>query len=334
MRTTSFLMIVFFFLSPPYFFCFIPGSSKKEHTKILLLVLTRGSPLIFDYRSHFDANRKMLRTLSSSHRQRIHVRNPQEEKMAFADIDRNRVEIDPPLISSEEQPVDDESAINQRLSKSLMRLDFKDRNLIGEEIHGVISLAPDETPHLINDSLQRMNDELNAIVTSSSRIDKQAFQAAQLLPKTYVNDRNFRLKFLRCELFDPIKAADRMIVYMDYLLLLFGHRVLEEPLNLSFFADEEAAAMREGHVQLLPFRDRRGRRVMIVLPKALSYTPTLRVSRCNVDQGLASADDAISLISSKQDTNCRRRTFFRVQKISLLHCICIDFLINLICLFR
>lgn len=168
-----------------------------------------------------------------------------------------------------------DEAVNQRLSMSLMRLKVQDRNEIGEEIHGVRSLARDETPELLAGSLHKMNVEVERIV-SSPRNDKHAFETAQCLPKTFVNDRDFRLTFLRCELFDPIKAADRMITYTDYLLHLFGRRALMEPLNTSFFDDKEAAALREGNIQLLPFRDRSGRRVLVVLKKALSYTPVLR----------------------------------------------------------
>ena len=82
------------------------------------------------------------------------------------------------------------------------------------------------------------------------------------------------------ELFDPIKAAVRMVLCLDYLLYLFGQRGLEEPLDSSFFVKEEAAALREGYIQLTPFRDRRGRQILIILTKAFSYDPKLRVSRC------------------------------------------------------
>lgn len=171
----------------------------------------------------------------------------------------------------------DDNAINEILSRSLLRLKFEDRNDIREELHGVLCLAREETPELINESLSMMNIELDAII-SASKIDNQhAFQKARYFEKTFVNDRDFRLKFLRCELFNAAKAADRMIVYLDFLLQLFGPRALEEPLKASFFDREESAALREGNVQLLPFRDRSGRRVMVVLSGSLSYSPFLRV---------------------------------------------------------
>jgi hypothetical protein len=179
---------------------------------------------------------------------------------------------------SDDRPIDDDQ-VDALLSTSLLRLNFQDRNEITEEVHGVRSLGPEETPELINDSLHKMNAELRSLV-SEPRNHQCAFQRAQRLQKTFVNDRDFRLKFLRVELFDPIKAAVRMVLCLDYLLYLFGQRGLEEPLDSSFFVKEEAAALREGYIQLTPFRDRRGRQILIILTKAFSYDPKLRVSRC------------------------------------------------------
>ncbi len=187
------------------------------------------------------------------------------------------------MIQNERNPVpdlstryDNDDSINQRLSKSLLQLKFEDRNVIGEEIHGVRSLDREETSKLIDESLHRMDFELDNIISSNQNC-QHAFETARCLPNTFVNDRDFRLKFLRAELFDPVKAADRMIVYMDYLLHLFGERALEEPLNRSFLNNEETAALREGYMQVLPFRDRSGRRIVVGLWKAMKYKPVTRV---------------------------------------------------------
>ena len=166
--------------------------------------------------------------------------------------------------------------VDELLSSSLLGLKFEDRNDMREELHGVRSLAREESPELINDSLLQMEIELDSIM-SASRDNEHAFQLARDLPKTFVNDRDFRLKFLRCERFDPAKAADRMIVHLNYLLQLFGQRSLEEPLNAGFFVKEEAAALREGNFQLMPFRDRSGRRILCVMYSCLEYSPLLRV---------------------------------------------------------
>lgn len=173
----------------------------------------------------------------------------------------------------------DEAAVNQRLSLSLMRLKFEDRNEIGEEIHGVRSFAREESPELIHESLHKMNYALDRIISIHNGDNKHAFGIARRLPKTFVNDRDFRLRFLRSELFDPTKAAERMIAYLDYLYHLFGVRALSEPLSSNLFNEEESAALRDGVVQILPFRDRSGRRVMVGLSQAMSLKPFTRVRK-------------------------------------------------------
>jgi len=178
------------------------------------------------------------------------------------------------------QDVTDDHAINELVSSTLLRLKFQDRNNIREETHGVQNLAREETPELIRESLFQMDKELEALLSASHNHGPGfgcAYEQARSLPTTFVNDRDYRLKFLRCTLFDPAKAADKMIVHLDYLLLLFGPRALKESLKTNFFVKEEAVALREGYIQLLPFPDQSGRRVIVFLPQILSYTPTLRV---------------------------------------------------------
>eukprot|EP00536_Pseudo-nitzschia_multiseries_P002429 jgi/Psemu1/251623/estExt_Genewise1Plus.C_320072 len=182
------------------------------------------------------------------------------------------------ILPSDGQQGASDDTIAELLSRSLLRLKLQDRNAIREELHGVRTLAPEESPELIHDSLIQMNEQLDAILLASSKEGYQhAFEQARCLPDTFVNDREFRLKFLRCDLFDPARAADRMINYLDYLLYVFGQRALREPLKANFFVKEEAAALREGNIQLLPFRDQSGRRVLVLLRGSLSYSPSLRV---------------------------------------------------------
>ena len=91
--------------------------------------------------------------------------------------------------------------VDELLSKELEQLSFKARSTIMEEIHGVACLAPEETPELLLTSLYQMNYHLFQIHS------KPSFDLAQKLPKTYVNDDDFRLKFLRAELFETKKYA-------------------------------------------------------------------------------------------------------------------------------
>ena len=169
----------------------------------------------------------------------------------------------------------DPQEIDALLSKELMQLSFTDRNNISEEVHGVRSLAIEETPCVQDEALARLQYELVHCIPPS---EKKAFDTAQSYSITYVNDRNFRLRFLRAELFDAKLAAQRLTTYLDLLLKLFGMEVLKRPLRTKDFkSKDEKSALRGGLVQLLPYRDRSGRRVMVIMSDIMSHNHVMRV---------------------------------------------------------
>jgi len=77
----------------------------------------------------------------------------------------------------------------------------------------------------------------------------------------YINERKFRLRFLRCELFNVQKAAERFIKYLDFVAEVYGEYALQRPICMSDFSREEMSFLREGRWQVLPYRDRSGRRI-------------------------------------------------------------------------
>lgn len=160
------------------------------------------------------------------------------------------------------------------LSRDLMKLSFKDRNNITEEIHGVHSLSVDENPQIVDAALTQLQYEIKSLPTSQ----KGAYSVAQTLPVTYVNDSAFRLRFLRAELFDARLATERMMSYLDMIMNLFGVEVLKRPLRTTDFkTKEEKSLLKSGIAQLLPYRDRSGRRVMVILSDIMSHSHIMRV---------------------------------------------------------
>ena len=163
----------------------------------------------------------------------------------------------------------DPSNIDDILTKEILQLNSSDRNNIYEEIHGVRCMAPEESPQLLQTALEELDAELAKIPES----EKRAFSYARTTPTTvtqhehYVDTDEFRLRFLRCELFNAQKAARRLVSYLDLITnsLPFekaGLEVLRRPIMLSDFSEPEQIIIRKGHLQLLPFRDRSGRRVL------------------------------------------------------------------------
>mmetsp|Transcript_24060 Transcript_24060/g.52722 ORF Transcript_24060/g.52722 Transcript_24060/m.52722 type:complete len:624 (+) Transcript_24060:66-1937(+) len=195
--------------------------------------------------------------------------------------------------------------IDHLMSREMMKLPLKVRNDIYEEIHGVRNLAKAETPESIKKALQKFKIEFNRIKTKAKHVEIHRLGGARTMnanvtvnetvkpqavagsttstntttttsptarPTTsttpyYTETDSFRLIFLRCELFDAPKAALRYIHYLDMGCDLFGpEAALERPLDVSRdFDPNEMTSLQKGHHQLLPFRDRAGRRVFVCL---------------------------------------------------------------------
>jgi hypothetical protein len=170
--------------------------------------------------------------------------------------------------------------VDDLLSKELYQLSFADRNAINEEIHGVRCLAPDETPEFLHQSLSDLQRELDAMPYKSAYDKAQAYARQPSTAKTsYVNTTEFRLKFLRCELFDASTAAVRLTNYLDLIVELYGLFALQRKIQLTDFSKHELQILRAGYFQMLPFRDRSGRRVMCkVGDMGNQYDPFIRVS--------------------------------------------------------
>ena len=101
----------------------------------------------------------------------------------------------------------------------------------------------------------------------------------------YVRSYNFIIKFIRCELYDITKAVTRYLLCLDFLVDYFGLFALTRPLTLSStstysdFTKEEQNLIRMGQFQLMPTRDRSGRRISVFLDSyGVDYTHTNRVS--------------------------------------------------------
>lgn len=103
--------------------------------------------------------------------------------------------------------------VDQILIKDLSKLSIEDRELINEELHGVRCLAPTETPDMLDASLLELSEELDSVCVKRAFDRSQELALLQANSKayggagTYINTADFRLKFLRCELFDAKKSS-------------------------------------------------------------------------------------------------------------------------------
>ena len=84
-------------------------------------------------------------------------------------------------------------------------------------------------------------------------------------PYSFVDDVDFRLRFLRCELFHVDKAVVRFINYLNLSYELFGAVALIRVVRISDMSKAELRFLRKGNLQILPYRDRAGRPILALL---------------------------------------------------------------------
>ena len=168
----------------------------------------------------------------------------------------------PMVVSSghDEIPIDSPEAAESAWARELYEMSPDIREAVNYELHGVQSRAMPEDPTAIAQALQLFQIEID---TRIPPIQKQAYTRAVMgLKSNYVRTPEFRLRFLRAEMFDIHKAAVRYCRGLDYLVASFGEQALLRQLYLSDLSKEEERFLKKGLKQILPTRDRFGRRLM------------------------------------------------------------------------
>jgi hypothetical protein len=171
--------------------------------------------------------------------------------------------------------VEDDQDTTALIAKTMNQLSIKDRELAYEDLHGV-SAAVHETPALIAESCHKLEQCLQKIR------HKPAFDMAQTIQSSYVQDARLRLMFLRAERFDVDRAARRLVKYLDWKLILFGpERLCQWHIGLDDLDADARFMVESGLSQVLPERDSRGRVVTVV---AANYIRRLQRSSQSVLQ--------------------------------------------------
>jgi len=112
-----------------------------------------------------------------------------------------------------------------------------------------------ENEDMINDHMEQLEKEIQKIRM------KRDYDFATFLSDTYVQDRKFRLMFLRADRFDPQRAAKRLVLHMDHKLNLFGQDKLVKSITLDDLDQDDIKSVMAGFLQYLPIKDRTGRTV-------------------------------------------------------------------------
>jgi hypothetical protein len=180
--------------------------------------------------------------------------------------------------------------MDRLLARELQRLSLEDREKLNEEIHGVQCLGMPETPKLITEKLTEMEEALDhhnqhAGTRVGGNGDRDAataninaYKEALSLGSQYVHDPDLRAMFLRAEFWDAQRAAVRFVSFLQLIREFLGPGALvHKPWTLDVFTKPELKQFKKGAMQLLPGRDRFGRRVMGVLDEVGSGLMVSRV---------------------------------------------------------
>lgn len=150
----------------------------------------------------------------------------------------------------------DPDNVNAMFAAELNQMTYQEREKMYEELHGVEQVVQ-ETDHVLETRLEEMDRALQDLPSRS------IYEKAKSIDARYVEDRTFRLMFLRSEYYNAERAAVRLVNFLENKVLIFGEETLTRPIYMSDLNDDDMAVLKSGILQLIPVRDRSGRVVLI-----------------------------------------------------------------------
>ena len=150
-------------------------------------------------------------------------------------------------------------------AKELNALSIDDRERLFEEVNG-ISSTTDEDPNFITKCLFDLQDAIDGL-----HLDRSAYDLAMSMSPQFLNNRSFRLMFLRATCFDTTKAARLLVGHFDSKMKLFGEEKLVKRITYSDLDEDDRDALFTGAAQVLPSRDQSGRGIVFLTYKLMKF---------------------------------------------------------------
>ncbi|CAJ1965665.1 unnamed protein product [Cylindrotheca closterium] len=147
--------------------------------------------------------------------------------------------------------------LDQYLASTMKGLSVQERETALEELNGIVDNkleATMEVPAVLDQKLIEMDQHLQRIKGNS------IYETAESMNPQYVQNRKFRIMFLRGKRYDPKEAAEQMLDFFESKLMLFGKEKLCKDITLDDMDEEDRLSIRKGGVQLLQ-RDVGGRMI-------------------------------------------------------------------------
>jgi hypothetical protein len=142
------------------------------------------------------------------------------------------------------------------------------RESVLEELHGIKNNDNPEDPASVDLWLRILDMNLNDIKRGT------VYEVAEAMNRSRVMSRGFRMMFLRANRYDPEAAATHIIQFLELKRSLFGQDKLVKKITLDDLEEEDVKNIEGGGLQISPFMDRSGRKIVILFPKLRRKTLT------------------------------------------------------------
>ena len=149
------------------------------------------------------------------------------------------------------------------------------QSALRDELLGSHIRMASESPDFIADQIQKMDIALDNMNTS----EKSAYVEACRRSPQIATDTEFRLKFLRAELFDPGLAAHRLTQYFEFIRQWFGADGLEQRISQFNLDMDDLEALSSGGLQLLQQKDGAGRSILFFRMSDSRYKSIINMVR-------------------------------------------------------
>eukprot|EP00980_Cylindrotheca_fusiformis_P001057 scaffold291_cov92-Cylindrotheca_fusiformis.AAC.4 len=140
------------------------------------------------------------------------------------------------------------------LAGEMKKLTVEEMSIALEDVH-CVGNAIFETPELIQRALFEFCEEARAQSNS-------VYEIALQQNRKYVEGEAFRLRFLRCNMFEIKSSVSQMMKFLQYKAKYFGIHKLGSDIFLSDLTNEDRDLLQSGFLHVQQCKDRCGRTVV------------------------------------------------------------------------
>lgn len=163
--------------------------------------------------------------------------------------------------------------VEQALADEMDDLCVTEQDKVVFEVHGLPQIS-DEEPDDIDAEFSELDRELERRLQGKRKKNIPSIAAIKQVMELYpgfINDKKFRLAFLRSERFDAKLAAEKMIKHFDVKAEAFGNwDILGRDVTMADPSSNDISILESGMLQFLPIRDASGRFVWVVRPEVFN----------------------------------------------------------------